>query len=123
MRRLIAGRNKPLKRCELNLLFREKYLYLFGHYSKVLGAMFAINQGEGEGEEASYKTKVFRAGSTIICPKAYDAARNFNYGQLNVQNFATVSCQLVVPPTPYPFPFPIELKYQKFYNNLFTYTF
>lgn len=79
MRRLIAGRNKPLKRCELNLLFREKYLYLFGHYSKVLGAMFAINQGEGEREEARGKlqNKSFSGGVYYNLPQGLRRGTKF----------------------------------------------
>lgn len=67
--------------------------------------MFAINQKtttaaklketrerRGEGKLETKVERVFRRVYNL--PEAYDAARNFNYGQLNGQNFGTVSSQI-----------------------------
>lgn len=62
-------------------------------------------------EEGKLETKVERVFRRVYNPpEAYDAARNFNYGQLNGQNFGTVSCQIYqcqLPAVPLPSPLPL----------------
>lgn len=120
---------EPLKRRESNLPKRLVLVSSSGHYSKVSASCLpsirkqqqqqSWKKWERGAEEGSGKleTKVERVFRRVYnLPEAYDAARNFNYGQLNGQNFGTVSsqiypwqlpvtsCQLpAVPPLP-PFP-------------------
>lgn len=122
---------EPLKRRESNLPKRLVLVSSSGHYSKVSASCLPSirkqqqqqswkkpERGAGDGRvKGKLETKVERVFRRVYnLPEAYDAARNFNYGQLNGQNFGTVSSQIypwqlpvasyqlpAVPPLP-PFP-------------------
>lgn len=104
---------------------------IFWPLLKSFGFMFAINQKTTTAaklketrergrstrkreEEGKLETKVERVFRRVYNPpEAYDAARNFNYGQLNGQNFGTVSCQIYqcqLPAVPPPLPSSFALK-------------
>lgn len=107
---------EPLKRRESNLPKRLVLVSSSGHYSKVSTSCLPSirkqqqqqswkkpERGAGDGRvKGKLETKVERVFRRVYnLPEAYDAARNFNYGQLNGQNFGTVSSQI------YPWQLPV----------------